>query len=90
MSAVTERAVLRMFATTPRDGLSLRDVNFLRSETGAFVRAVAEGLSGGTSAGAPPVSARLDFLHKGLFLTDDWFGHKFGNIPRLLENLLSR
>ena len=76
MTAIAERAVLRVLATAPRDGFRFSDIHFARPEAGAFVRAVAERLAFGFSARAPPIRAGLDFLNQWRFLGDYWFWHK--------------
>src|SRR5258708_11356798 len=73
---VTKRHLAGMFAGAPGDGLRLGYFNLLWRKAGSFVRAVAKGLRFRSPAGAPPVSARLDFLHDRRFLIDDWIRHK--------------
>ena len=75
VTAIAERAVLRVLATAPRDGFRFGDIHFARPEAGAFVRAVAERLAFGFSARAPPKGARLGFLNKWRSLGNDWFIH---------------
>jgi len=48
VTAIAERAVLRVLATAPRNGFRFGDIHFARPEAGAFVRAVAERLASST------------------------------------------
>ena len=82
MRSIAERRVLRMLAAAPGDGFRFGDIDLLRREAGAFVRAVAERLALGTSAGAPPRRAGPRFLYEGRFLGNDRFAH---NVNGLLD-----
>jgi hypothetical protein len=75
VTAVTKRSSLRVLATAPGHRLGFGNLSFRRPQASALVGAVAEGLGLGTPAGAPPVSARRNFLHNRRFLKDDWFTH---------------
>src|SRR5688500_5248932 len=75
MRAVAKRHVLRMLAGAPRDRLCLFDLDLFRFQPGSFMAPVAEGLTPGPPAGAPPVNAGLDLLDDRRFLENDWFRH---------------
>src|SRR5687768_15273582 len=64
-----------MLAGAPGHGFGFFDFGFEGAEVCAFVRAVAEGLAFGASAGAPPICAGLNFLDDGRFLENDPFVH---------------
>lgn len=72
MRAIAEGHGLGLFAGAPSDGFLFRDFRFQRDEAGAFVRAVAKRLAFGTPASAPPITPRLDELHDGRFLKNNW------------------
>ena len=76
MRTITEGHGLGMFAGAPGDGFLFRDFGFQRAEAGAFMRAVAKRLAFGTPASAPPITPRLDDLHDGRFLKNNWVRHK--------------
>lgn len=75
VAAVAEGFADGMFATAPGDGSFLFDFGFERREARAFVRAVAEGLRFGASAGAPEIDSWFHGLDDGGFLEDNWFAH---------------
>jgi hypothetical protein len=75
MSAVAPGHVAGMFAGAPGDGLRFGDFDLFGAKGGSFMRAVAKGLGLGSATGAPPIGARLDFLHDGGFLVNNGFGH---------------
>ena len=75
VTAIAERAVLRVLATAPRNGFCLGDIHFARHEAGAFVRAVAERLRLRRAARAPPKGARPGFLNKRRSLDNNWLAH---------------
>ena len=75
MRAIAEGHGLGMFAGAPGDGFLFRDVRFQRAEAGAFMRTVAKRLAFGTPASTPPITPRLDELHDGRFLKNDWVRH---------------
>jgi hypothetical protein len=75
VTAIAERAVLRVLATAPRDGFCFGDIHFARPEAGAFVRAVAERLRLRRAARTPPKGARPGFLNKWRFLGNKWLAH---------------
>jgi hypothetical protein len=77
MRTIAEGHGLGMFAGAPGDGFLFRDFVFQRAEAGAFMRAVAKRLAFGTPASAPPITPRLDDLHDGRFLKNNWVGHRF-------------
>jgi len=64
-----------MFAHAPRNRFGFLDFDLPRTEAGALVRAIAKRLLLRATAGAPPVFARLHFLHERLLLTNDGFSH---------------
>ena len=64
-----------MFAAAPRHSLGLGEIHFLRREGRAFVRAVAERLALGFSAGAEIKRAGLHRQHERGFLGNGWFTH---------------
>ena len=76
VTAIAERAVLRVLATAPRDGFRFGNIHFARPEAGAFVRTVTERLLLRRAARAPPIRAGFDFLNQWRFLGDYWFWHK--------------
>ena len=76
MRSIAEGHVVRMLAGAPGNRLRLFDLDLLRLETGAGMRAVAKWLTLRASASAPPIGARFDFLHDGPSLKDDGFCHK--------------
>jgi hypothetical protein len=65
-----------MLAGAPGDHLRLFNFHLFGFEAGARVGAIAKRLAFRTPAGAPPIGARLDFLHDGLSLINDGFCHK--------------
>ncbi len=72
---IAEAHRLGLFAGAPGDGFLFRDFRLQRAEAGAFMRAVAKRLAFGTPASAPPITPRLDQLHDGRFLKNNWVGH---------------
>lgn len=75
MRTVAEGHRFGVFTGTPGHSLRLFDHNFLRLKSGPGMRAIAKRLAFRSSAGAPPINARLDLLHDGRFLENDGFGH---------------
>ena len=71
VAAVTKRFGLGMRASTPGHGLFLGNVDFEGGVPGAFVRAVAEGLALGGTAGAPVLGAGFSRLNDGKLLKDN-------------------
>jgi len=76
MRAIAKGHRMRMFAGAPGDRLSLGDFYFLRSQAGARMRAIAEGLAVRAAARTLPIRAGVDLLNNGKFLEDDWIAHK--------------
>jgi len=77
MRPIAKRHLAGMLAGAPGHGFGLPYFNLLWRKPGSFVRAVAKGLRLRAPAGAPPVSARLDFLNNREFLIDEWVSHIF-------------
>ena len=75
MTAIAERAVLRVLAAAPRDGFRFGEVHLFRPEAGAFVRAVAKRLAFGPAARAPPEGAWPGRLNKWKPLGNNRFAH---------------
>jgi hypothetical protein len=73
---VAEGHGLGLFARAPGDGFLFRDFRFQRGKAGSFMRAIAKRLALGTPTSAPPISPRLDELHDGSFLKNDWVRHE--------------
>ena len=65
-----------MFASAPSDDFWFLNLNLCWTETCPLVRPVAKGLALRTSAPAPPVFARLNFLNDGRFLKNFCFAHE--------------
>ena len=81
MRTVAERHGFRVLACAPRDNFCLSDPHFFWFQAGPFVRSIAKRLALGTSASAPPINARFDFLNYGPSLSDDRFSHGFPGVP---------
>ena len=75
MAAVAERFVGGMFAGAPGNSLRGRDFRVDWCELGALVGTIAKGLGSRPPAGTPPILTRLDILHNGTLLENDWIAH---------------
>jgi len=56
VAAVAEDGMSRVLATAEVEGFGFRGIEFYRRETASLVAAVAEGLAGTSSAGAPVIA----------------------------------
>lgn len=73
MTAITEWWVLGGFAHAEIESLFLWHFEFECLESGAFVRAIAEGLVRTATAGTPPMGACFNFECEGFGAAYNWF-----------------
>lgn len=73
MTAVAERGIFGGFAEAEVERLFLGHFEFQGLQACAFVGAIAEGLIGTATTGAPPVSACFDFECHGFRAARNWF-----------------
>lgn len=66
MGAIAERRRRSLLAEAPGDGGLLLDHHFYRSPARSLMAAIAEGLVGRLSTGAPPIGAGFHLLNGGL------------------------